>query len=107
MTMSCDDAGTSGAQRLEIFIGVGKRRNWPPVVKVSIVAKTYSDKESISTVARRHAMCPSQLFTWSRELRKQMQAQRLALPATSAAAPLFVPAVVERTPPIAGALPGR
>ncbi len=95
MTMSCDDAGTSGAQRLEIFTGAGKRRNWAPEVKVSIVAESYSGQESISAVARRHAMCPSQLFTWRRELRKQMQAQGLALPATSAVAPLFVPAVVE------------
>ena len=95
MTMSCDDAGTSGAKRLEIFTGAGKRRDWPAEVKVSIVAESYSGQESISAVARRHAMCPSQLFTWRRELRKQMQAQGLVLPATSAAAPLFVPAVVE------------
>jgi len=43
-------------------------------------------------------MCASQLFTWSRELRKQMQAQGLAVPcrlAGSAAAPLFIPVVVE------------
>ena len=95
MTMSCDDAGTSGAQRLEIFTGAGKRRDWPPEVKVSIVAESYSGQESISAVARRHAMCPSQLFTLRRELRKQMQAQGLALPATPAATPLFVPAVVD------------
>ncbi|WP_376768806.1 transposase [Novosphingobium chloroacetimidivorans] len=61
----------------------GKRRDWPPEVKVSIVGESYSGQESISAVARRHAMCLSQLFTWRRELRKQMQAQGLALPAPS------------------------
>ncbi|WP_236555116.1 transposase [Novosphingobium sp. 9U] len=65
---SCDDAGTSGAQRLEIFTGAGERRDWPPEVKVSIVAQSHSGHESTSAVARRHAMCPSQLFTWRREL---------------------------------------
>ena len=98
MTMSYDDAGTSGAKRLEIFTGAGKRRDWPPEVKVSI-AESYSGQQSISAVARRHAMCPSQLFTWRRRLRKQMQAQGLASPATSAATPLFVPAVVEPSAP--------
>jgi transposase len=44
-------------------------------------------------------MSPTQLFTWRRELRKQMEVQGLALPATSAAAPLFVPAVVEPSMP--------
>lgn len=95
MTMLCDDAGTSGAQRFEIFTGAGKRRDWPLEVKVSIVAESYSGQESISAVARRHAMCPSQLFTWRRELRKQMEAQGLTLPA----APLFVPAVLEPSLP--------
>ena len=99
MMMSWDDAGTSGAQRLEIFTGAGKRREWPPEVKVAIVAESYSGQESVSAVARRHAMCPSQLFTWRRELRKQMQAQGLALPAPPAATPLFVPAVVEPAVP--------
>ena len=47
MTMSCDDAGTSGAKRLEIFTGAGKRRDWPAEVKVSIVAESYSGQECI------------------------------------------------------------
>jgi len=50
-------------------------------------------------VARRYALCPSQLFTWLQELRKEMKARGLVLPATSAAAPLFVPAAVERAEP--------
>lgn len=80
MTMSYDDAGTSGAQRFEIFTGVGKRRDWPPEVKASIVAESYSGQETVCAVARRHGLCPSQLFTWRRELRKQLEDQGLTLP---------------------------
>jgi transposase len=95
MTMSCDDAGTSRVQRFEVFTGTGKRRDWPPEVKVSIVAESYSGQETISAVARRHGMSPSQLFTWRRELRKQLEPQGITLPVASAPVPLFVPAVIE------------
>jgi transposase len=98
MTMSCDDAGTSVVQRFEVFTGAGKRRDWPPEVKVSIVAESYSGQETISAVARRHGMSPSQLFTWRRELRKEMEARGVPLPVSSAPAPLFVPAVIEQLP---------
>jgi transposase len=105
MTMSCDDAGISGVQRFEVFTGTGKRRDWSPEVKVSIVAESYSGAETISAVARRHGMIPSQLFTWRRQLRKQMEAEGLALPVASARPPLFVPAVVgsvaSSQPPVA------
>ena len=98
MTMSCDDAGTSVVQRFEVFTGAGKRRDWPPEVKVSIVAESYSGQETISAVARRHSICPSQLFTWRRELRKEMEVRGMPLPVSSAPAPLFVPAVIEQRP---------
>ena len=42
MTMSCDDTGTNGVQRFEVFTGPVKRRDWPPEVKASIVAESYS-----------------------------------------------------------------
>jgi transposase len=44
-------------------------------------------------------MIPSQLFTWRRELRKQMEAQGFALPVAPAPASLLVPAVIEPSPP--------
>jgi transposase len=98
MTMSCDDAGSSGVQRFEVFTGAGRRRDWPPEVKLSIVAESYSGVETVSAVARRHGLAPSQLFTWRRELRKQMEEQGLTLPAASDKAPSFVPAIIDPVP---------
>ena len=99
MTMSCDDAGSSGVRRFEVFTGAGKRRDWPPDVKATIVAESYSGKESVSAVARRHGMSASQLFTWRRLLRKEMEERGLTLPAPSRVAPMFVPAVLEEQEP--------
>lgn len=59
MMMSCEDTGTSGVQRNEVFTGAGKRRDWPLEVKASIVAETYSGSESVSAVARRHGLAVS------------------------------------------------
>lgn len=98
MTMPYDDAGTSGVQRFEVFTGMGRRRDWPPEVKVSIVAESYSDQETVCAVARRHGLIPSQLFTWRRELRKQMEDQGLTLPVSRPSAPSFVPAVIDPLP---------
>lgn len=94
MTMSCNDAGSSGAQRFEVFTGAGRRRDWPAELKASIVAESFSGRESVCAVARRHALSPSQLFAWRRELRKQLEERGVTLPA----APAFVPAVVEAAP---------
>jgi len=96
MTMSCDDASSSRlAQRFEVFTGAGQRRDWGPL-KAAIVAESYSGLESVSAVARRHGLRPSQLFTWRRELRKELEAQGM-LPVLEGA-PSFVPAVVEPIP---------
>src|SRR5205085_288532 len=72
--------------------------NWPSETKVLIVAGSHSGQVSIDAVARGHGMSPSQLFTWCRELRKQMKAQGLVLPVS----PLFVPAMVEPSQPCDG-----
>ena len=99
MTMSDDDAGTNGARRFEIFAGAGRRREWPPDVRVSIVAETSPGQESVGAVARRHGMIPSQLFTWRRERRKQMEAQGSVPPVAQVAASFFVRAIIEPSPP--------
>jgi len=88
MTMPYDDAGTSRVTRFEVFTGAGRRRDWPPEVKASILAESFSGQETVCSVARRHGMSPSQLFTWRRQLRKQMESQGAGVPA-------FVPAVVD------------
>lgn len=94
MTMSYVDTGTSGVQRFEVFTGVGKRRDWPDEVKASILTESYSGRETISSVARRHGLRPSQLFTWRREFRKRLEREgRTPLPAASP--PVFVPAVID------------
>lgn len=98
MRMPCDDAGTKGAQRFEIFTGAGKRRDWSPEVKASIIAESYSGAETVCAVARRHGLASSQLFTWRRELRKQLADRGLTLPMAPAQAPSFVPAVIEPAP---------
>lgn len=90
--MSCDDAGTKPVRRLEVFTGAGCRRDWSDEVKAAIVAESYAGIESISAVARRHALMPSQLFTWRRQARRAAAA---AVVPSSASMPLFVPAVIE------------
>jgi len=92
MTMPYDDAGTSRVTRFEVFTGARRRRDWPPEVKASILAESFSGQETVCSVARRHGMSPSQLFTWRRQLRKQMESQ-------GAGAPAFVPAVVDTGSP--------
>jgi transposase len=96
--MSCDDAGTSEVQRFEVFTGAGKRRDWPPEVKASIVAESYSGAETACAVARRHGLSPSQLFTWRREFRQQLEAQGLTLPMPTTPSLSFVPAVIDPLP---------
>lgn len=68
MMMSGDDAGTSGVRRLEVFRGMGKRRESSPEAKAAIVAESYSGLESVSAVARRHGLATWQLFGWRRQL---------------------------------------
>lgn len=94
MTMSGDDADTRGVQRFEVFTGAGKRREWPPEIKAEIVAESYSEAETVSAVARRHGLAPSQLFTWRRQLRKQLAAKGETLPSALEGSPEFVPAVI-------------
>ena len=86
--MSCDDAGTKRVERFEVFTGAARRRDWPPEVKASILAESFSGQETVCSVARRHGMSPSQLFTWRRLQRKQLESQGTSVPA-------FVPAVVD------------
>lgn len=71
------------ARRVEIFTGAGRRRDWSDEDRTSIVAESYAGFDSVSGVARRHGLAPSQLFTW-RRLARQAQAST----------PMFVPATL-------------
>jgi transposase len=79
--------------RVEIRVGIGRRRRWSEGDKARIVTESYAPGAVASEVARRHELTPQHLFAW----RKAARAGRLALPAE--AAELFVPVVVaaERT----------
>ncbi|BBF70939.1 MULTISPECIES: transposase [Sphingomonas] len=95
LTMPCDDACTSNVQRFEVFTGAGRRRDWAPEVKAAIIAESYSKQETVCAVARRRCLSPSQLFTWRRQLRQQMEARGVALPVAPTMASAFVPAIIE------------
>lgn len=95
MIISGDDPVSSGAQRFEIFTGAGKRREWPPEVKTSIVAECYSGREGVSAVARRYGLVPSQVYAWRRDLRKQLEAEGVTLSLAEPEVAAFVPAVIE------------
>ncbi|MGE4410154.1 MAG: transposase [Sphingobium sp.] len=95
MIISDDDPVSRGAQRFEVFTGAGKRREWPPEVKASIVAECYSGREGVSAVARRHGLDPSQVYAWRRDLRKRLEAEGVILPSAEPEAVAFVPAVIE------------
>jgi transposase len=82
--------------RVDIQVGVGRRRRWSDEVKGQIVAESYAPGAVVSEVARRHEISPQHLFAW----RKAARTGVLSLPAD--ATPLFVPVVTE----LRGAGPG-
>jgi transposase len=80
------------ARRVEVFTGAGRRRDWSEQEKAAVVAESYATDTSVSQVARRFGLTPSQLFTWRRLARLQTgkpEDERLS----------FVPAVVEAITP--------
>ena len=78
------------ARRIEVFTGAGRRRRWSDDEKAAIVAESLGESESVSSVARRHGLTPSQLFAWRREARQPVNAEQPE--------PMFVPAVMEPAP---------
>ena len=57
-----------GRQRVEVITSVQRRRRWSPAEKMAIVEETYEPGQSVSSVARKHGMAPSQLFAWKRKM---------------------------------------
>ena len=79
---SCERPG-----RVDIHVGVGRRRRWTEEAKGRIVAESYAPGAVVSEVARLHGISPQHLFGW----RHAARAGRLALPADEG--PIFVPVV--------------
>jgi transposase len=75
--------------RVEVRVGVGRRRRWSGEAKGRIVAESFAPGAVVSEVARRHDISPQHLFAW----RKAARAGLLSLPADEA--PMFVPVVTE------------
>src|SRR5205085_1119155 len=92
-TSTSDD----GFRRVEVITGVGRRRRWTDEEKAWIVAESLDPATTVSAVARRYGLHPSQLFVWR---------QRLAAPAAREA-PEFVPVVVAEDAPAPGEMAGR
>ena len=57
-------------ERLEVVAGPTGRRRWSDEEKARIVAESFEAGVSVSAVARRHRLRPSQLFTWRRQARE-------------------------------------
>jgi transposase len=75
--------------RVDIRVGVGRRRRWSDEVKGRIVAESYAPGAVVSQVARQHDISPQHLFTW----RKAARTGLLSLPIDEA--PLFAPVVMQ------------
>lgn len=58
----------SGRQRIEVITSVQRRRRWAPAEKKAMVDETYEPGHSVSYVARKHGIAPSQLFAWKRKM---------------------------------------
>src|SRR5262245_47920365 len=61
----------AAVRRLEVFTGAGRRRSWSAREKERLVAESYESGETVSAVARRHALTPQQLFGWRRVARQR------------------------------------
>lgn len=53
--------------KTEVITSVQRRRRWAPAEKKSMVLETYEDGCTVSYVARKHGISPSQLFFWRRK----------------------------------------
>ena len=55
-------------RRVEVITSVQRRRRWSTAEKVRLVEEAAQPGMSVSYVARRHGIAPSQLFTWKRRM---------------------------------------
>ena len=62
------DKTSSNPQRIEVITSVERRRRWAPAEKKSVVDETYQAGMSVSYVARKYGISPSQVFYWRRRM---------------------------------------
>ena len=53
-------------EKIEVIASIKRRRRWTPVEKQAVVQETYLPGMSISLIARKYDINPSQLFYWRR-----------------------------------------
>lgn len=58
----------SKEMKTEVITSVQRRRRWSPAEKRGIVLETYEVGSSVSCVARKYGIAPSQLFYWRRRM---------------------------------------
>jgi transposase len=90
-------------QRAEI-ITIERRRRWRLSEKQEIVAETLEPGASVSAVAQRHGMHPSQLFAWRKAARDGRLVDERGIefaPVVGAPEPAMLP------PPETASAPGR
>ena len=59
---------TERPKRVEVITSVQRRRRWSAGEKKAIVEETCEPGWSVSSVARKHGIAPSQLFYWKRRM---------------------------------------
>ena len=58
---------SSKKEQIEVITSVQRRRRWAPLEKMRIIEETYEPGATVSYVARKHGIAPSQLFYWKRK----------------------------------------
>lgn len=59
---------SSNHSRPEVITSIQRRRRWAPAEKKAVVMETYAPGMTVSYVARKHGIAPSQLFYWRRRM---------------------------------------
>ena len=58
----------SKPNEIEVVTSVQRRRRWTASEKAVVVQETYQAGVSVSEIARRHGVSPSQLFQWRKRM---------------------------------------
>ena len=93
--------------RVEIFTGRDRRRSWSDEEKLRLLSEADACGISLAEVARRHDVCPQQLYAWRSAFRRTAEAVESVafLPVEVSAAPPAKPERLRRrTKPVEVAL---